>query len=85
MQNLNILLGSSLAPSHGLEILLEREHPGHGQIIWVQPTLVAQVKFRQFTRRCRLTEAAFKGIRRDLTPEDLGEVLEKLKAIGGGQ
>ena len=66
-----------------VEIIFKRDHSGR-QITWVQPKLVAQVKFGQFTRRCRLTTPMFQGLRRDLTPEDLRGVLEKLRAVGVG-
>ena len=65
-----------------VEIIFKRDHPGR-PITWVQPTLVAQVKFGQFTRRCRLTTPMFRGLRPDLRPEDLSGVLEKLKELEG--
>ncbi|HEX2986504.1 MAG TPA: DNA ligase D [Caproiciproducens sp.] len=43
----------------------------HENITWVEPQLVAEIKFAQWTEENQLRQASFKGLRTDKNPEDV--------------
>jgi bifunctional non-homologous end joining protein LigD len=66
------LLGERLAPLRRDDPPLPdvpREHARHA--LWVQPVLVCDVEFHEWTRDGRLRHPSYKGLRDDLEAKDV--------------
>jgi bifunctional non-homologous end joining protein LigD len=50
-------------------------------IVWVEPTLVAQVEFAEWTREGRLRAPAYLGLREDKPPSDVRKEREPLEPV----
>jgi DNA ligase D-like protein (predicted ligase)/DNA ligase D-like protein (predicted 3'-phosphoesterase) len=69
-----------------LEPLRSEDSPFHGrqppkQTVFVEPKLVAEIEFREWTRTRTLRAPSFKGLRDDKDPQDV--VLEQVEAKAG--
>lgn len=73
-------LGRPRPPFASLPASLGRSRVSH----WVEPTLVAQVEFRDWTRDGKLRQPSFQGLREDKDPRDVARE-EPVKAPGGSQ
>jgi bifunctional non-homologous end joining protein LigD len=61
------------APSGGLDGAIE------GKVTWVEPRLIAEVKFLEWTKDGRLRAPVFVGLRDDLAPAEVG--LEQAQSV----